>query len=185
MLAIDAHSAPASSDDAWEQAAFHELHGRSLHGFALIVALGDEDAAARCASASIDAGMARLAELRHPERAAAWLRADVLRRIQRRGGDRPTRSVDAVAALGVDGPVLVALSALSSTQRAALVAADVERLDPRDVAVVVRRSGARVDRLLVAARRRYLAAYLAAAPRDLADGAISQHVATTAHRAMG
>ncbi len=184
MQAIDAPSAPASSDDAWERAAFHELHGRSLNGFALLVTLERPAVAARRASESINSGMARLDELRHPERAAAWLRADLLARTPRRAEpmEQPTSDL---AALGVDTGVLAGLAALSPRERAALVAADVERLDLRDVATIVGRSGARLDRLLIGARRRYLARYLASTPKHAIAGSIGDHVAATARRALG
>src|SRR5262245_49203152 len=60
--------------------AFRELHGRRLHGFALLLTLGDRAEAARLASDALDAGVARVDELRHPERAAAWLRRRVVDR---------------------------------------------------------------------------------------------------------
>ena len=184
MQAIDAPPAPASSDDAWERAAFHELHGRSLNGFALLVTLESPAVAALRASESISVGMARLDELRHPERAAAWLRADLLGRTRRRAAPLEQSASD-LAAIGVDAAVLAGLAALSPRERAALVAADVERLDPRDVATIVGRSGARLDRLLVGARRRYLVRYLASMPKHAIGGSIGDHVAATARRALG
>lgn len=181
MPAIEAAIAPAPSDDAWERAAFHELHGRSLHGFALLMMLGERDAAGRCAGEAIASGMSRLDELRHPERAAAWLRSDVLDRLPRPHGGRAAD----LEALGVSASVVAGLAALTRTQRAALVAADVERLGARDVATIAGRSGARLERLLVNARRRYLAAYRASSPPRTAGGTIADHVATTARRALG
>src|ERR687895_367576 len=56
------------------RAAFRELHGRRLHGFALLLTLGDRERAASLASDALAAGQLRVDELRHPERAAAWLR---------------------------------------------------------------------------------------------------------------
>ncbi len=182
---IEAASAPASSDDAWERAAFHELHGRSLHGFALLMMLGRHAPAGRCAGESIAAGMSRLDELRHPERAAAWLRRDLLGRLPRLGEGRASDEAEALEVLGVDASVRAGLAALSQTQRAALVAADVERLGMRDVAMITGRSGTRLDRLLVDARRRYLEAYRTAAAPHATGGSIANHVATTARRALG
>lgn len=181
----EAATASALSEDAWERAAFHELHGRTLHGFALLMMLGETAAASRCAGESIAFGMSRLDELRHPERAAAWLRRDVLRRLPRRD-DRPAADrLPDLDVLGVDASVLAGLAALTRTQRAALVAADVERLGSRDVATVAGRSGARLDRLLTAARRRYLEAYRTESPPRAIGGSIADHVATTARRALG
>jgi len=183
MQVIDAPTAPVSPDDAWERSAFHELHGRSLNGFALLLTMESAAVAAHRAGESIDAGMARLDELRHPERAAAWLRADLLARSRRRVASQPRPNGD-LAALGVDAGVLAGLAALTPRERAALIAADIERLDPRDVATIAGRSGARLDRLLVGARRRYLVRYLATGPEQTIRGTISDHVAATARRAL-
>jgi DNA-directed RNA polymerase specialized sigma24 family protein len=185
LPAPEAAIAPAPSDDAWERAAFHELHGRSLHGFALLMMLGDRDTAGRCAGEAIASGMSRLDELRHPERAAAWLRRDVLARLPGRQRKLASDQLAALDGLGVAASVVAGLAALTRTQRAALVAADVERLGMRDVATVTGRSGTRLDRLLVDARRRYLAAYRASSPPRTIGGSIADHVATTARRALG
>ena len=88
--------------------------------------------------------MAHVDELRHPERAAAWLRAHVAKgaaSIRRREG-----RVVAVAlgGLGADPAVVAGLAALDMSERAAFIAASIETLDPRDVAVVVERDGARL-----------------------------------------
>ena len=96
------------------RAAFRDLHGTRLHGFALLITLGDRARAARLAGEAIAAGTARMTELRHPERAAAWLRRRVTRNAGRSG--RPSRrraageGRQALEALGADpaairGPV--------------------------------------------------------------------------------
>ena len=60
-----------------------------LHGFAILVTLGDRRAAERAAGFALAAGAEQAAALRHPERAAAWLRARTLRTLGSRGcGDR-------------------------------------------------------------------------------------------------
>src|SRR5690606_20820527 len=74
------------------RAAFDELHGSRLHGFALLLTLGDRARAARLAGEALAAAEPRIDALRHPERAAAWLRAHVVRsshRPSRRGTDVP------------------------------------------------------------------------------------------------
>src|SRR6187431_2709085 len=72
-LAAHPDRSPNSNPDVL-RAAFRELHGRRLHGFALLLTLGDRPGAARLASEALAAGAMRVDELRHPERAAAWLR---------------------------------------------------------------------------------------------------------------
>ena len=143
------------------RAAFRDLHGTRLYGFALLVTLGDRARAARLTSDALAAGTARTEELRHPERAAAWLR----RQVMRHAGRGPS-SVDRSAAapglaleeMGVDAPVFAGLSVLTTRERGALVADSVEGLDQGDVATVVGVDGARLDRLLGKARDRYAVA---------------------------
>ncbi len=175
----------APTDDARVRAAFHELHGRSLHGFALLLVLGDQGVAARLAGRALGLGAGRLDELRHPERAAAWLRAEVVR------SARPLRSADLrpsavpLGGLGAGHGVIAGLAALSTVERAGLIASHVERLDPRDVAVIVRRDGSRLRDLLRAARRRYLAAFLSAEPEAVVEGPVADQLRDVAVRTIG
>lgn len=169
------------------RAAFHELHGSRLHGFALLLTLGDRPAAARLAADALADGSARTPELSHPERAAAWLRARVLDRYRaprRDRGPAPSDRVQAVAELGVTEAVLSGLAALDARERAALIAGTLERLDPRDVATIVRRDGRRLERLLVRARRRYLLAFEPPAGDFLDRGPIAQRLRAAAARAL-
>lgn len=166
--------------------AFRDLHGSRLHGFALLLTLGDRSSAAQLAAEAIAAGADRLGELRHPERAAAWLRARVVRGA---GGDdrrlRASQRLAALAELGVGPAVLAGLSALSRSERAGLIATAIERLDRRDVAGIVGRDGDRLDSLLRRARRRYLAG--AAATTDALEGPpgpIRERIAASAARTM-
>jgi DNA-directed RNA polymerase specialized sigma24 family protein len=172
-----------------ERAAFRELHAARLYGFALIVALGDRAWAAVLATDAIDAGMARVAELRHPERAAAWLRERVL------AAHRPDHHTSsavvaqhaaALEEIGIDERVGRALAALSPKERAALVADEVERFDPLDTATIVRHRGRRLVRLLVRARRRYAAAFGdgPTASAGFGDGPLARRVRAIAARAL-
>jgi DNA-directed RNA polymerase specialized sigma24 family protein len=166
--------------------AFGEVHGSRLHGFALLITLGDRSLARRLAGDALAAGMGRVDELRHPERAAAWLRRRVVRSLPRR--ERPHSLVDRRAALdelGVDGAVIAGLSALDARQRAALVAADVERLDLRDVATIIGTDPARLESLLRRARGRYLAGHVATAGTELHQGPISDRLRAAAARTLG
>lgn len=133
------------------RAAFRDLHGSRLHGFALLVTLGDQALAARLASEAVAEGSDRIDELSHPERAAAWLRRHVMGAI---GGQLPDSVATAAGrratleALDADAVAFASLAALDVRERAALAAYTVERLDLRDVATIVGIDGARLERLL-------------------------------------
>ena len=166
------------------RAAFRDLHGSRLHGFALLVTLGDRARAARLAGDALTAGALSAAELRHPERAAAWLRRrvahDAGRRRGRVGRPRAGDGPMALDPLGVDAAAFAGLSALSPRERAALVADSVERLDRGDVATVAGVEGMRLDRLLRRARERYVAAVSA----RIADGSAGNGPMATRIRAV-
>lgn len=189
MQAADRRPAEASPGPAGPQllhAAFRDLHGRRLHAFALLLTLGDRGMAAELASEAIAAGSDHLSELRHPERAAAWLRA----RIVRAAGptDRRLGAAERLASLSdlhVGPAALAGLSALTRLERAGLIATAVERLDRRDVALIVGRDGDHLDTLLRRARRRYLNG-ATATPDELdgPPGPIGQRVAESAARTM-
>jgi DNA-directed RNA polymerase specialized sigma24 family protein len=158
MLAADTPdpSAPVPSAELVD-AAFRELHGSTLHGFALLVTLGDRRRAAILTADALRAAVEHLPNLRHPERAAAWLRRRVTRSARR--DERRLAADDRLAALSdlaVTPAALAGLAALSPLERAGLVAIAIERLDRRDVATIVGRDGDRLDLLLRSARRRYL-----------------------------
>lgn len=176
-----------SAPDAPMQAVFRALHGRRLHGFALLLILGDRRLAARLSADALACADPHLAQLRHPERAAAWLRARVLRRMPRRSPPpSPAEERAALELLGADAATVGGLAALGSRERAALIAADIERLDPRDVETIVARRGAALERLLVRARRRYVEAYAAAgtAAGAHAEGPLVRRVRSVAERTM-
>ena len=171
------------------RAAFRDLHGTRLHGFALLVTLGDRARAARLTAEALAAGMAQAAELRHPERAAAWLRRRITRAAERGGGTVRRRSADqdrqALAELGVDAAIFAGLSGLTTRQRAALVADSVERLDRGDVATVVGINGARLDRLIRSVRARYAVAVAHALDDEsAADGPTAARLRAVAARAL-
>jgi hypothetical protein len=139
--------------------AFRELHGRRLHGFALLLTLGDGALGARLAAAAMTEASEHASEHRHPERAAAWLRSRVVRSMPRRHEPpSPAEERAALDPLGVDPAVTDGLAALGTRERAALIAADLERLDWRDIETVTGLRGARLERTLLRARRRFMAA---------------------------
>jgi hypothetical protein len=175
----------ASLDE--QRDAFRSLHAERLHGFAILLALGDREQAAYLAAEALAAGALRHDELRHPERAAAWLRARVLRHL--RVHRSPTLDHErraALATLGLSEQAIDALAVLSAPERAALIAERVESFERLDIATVVDDHGRRLGRLLARARARYAAAF-AAAP-DLAgeatDGPLAARIRAIADHAM-
>ncbi len=168
------------------RSAFRELHGPRLHGFALLLTLGDRPRASRLAADALRAAEGDLASHRHPERAAAWLRAHVLRAAGRRSGR--VSSIDRRAGLeelGVNDTARAGLTALNTRERGAVIAASIERLDPLDVAAIVGREGARLESLLRRARTRYLDGAATASPdANLASGPITERVRESATRAF-
>ncbi|PZR64891.1 MAG: hypothetical protein DLM71_00870, partial [Chloroflexi bacterium] len=148
---------PADAQPDQLAAAFRELHGARLHAFALLLTLGDAPLAATLAAGTLQRGAARAEDLRHPERAAGWLRRRVLHDAMALGaGERQTgRRLSTLQPLGVDETTYAALARLSIVDRAAVIASLAERLDRRDVdAIVGGNPNERADR----ARSRYLAA---------------------------
>lgn len=189
--------APSETDSSTERAkqdemlqdAFRELHGPRLHGFALLLMLGDQATAARLAAGALAAGAVRAAELSHPERAAAWLRWRIVRAAGRGGrrtsGPQHDRRRAALEELGVDDAALAGLRALDVRERAALVAGTIERLDRRDVATIVGMDGGRLERLVQRARRRAMGAAAARIePGAREDGPIAARIQSIAARTM-
>ncbi len=181
--------AAASITDARE--AFRELHGPRLHGFAILLTPDDDHRAAQLAADALADGMTRVRELTHPERAGAWLRARVVRaarRPHRRGGTSGARfEHSSIEELGVTPRAAVALGRLGSLERAALIALVVERFDRGDVATIVGRNGARLDRLVQGALQKFAARHaMAAPPPGLGDasGPMVEAIRQTAQRAM-
>lgn len=169
------------------------MHGQRLHGFALLVTLGNRPVAAAAAARALAAGTRRAAELRHPERAAAWLRGRVLRLLPREPG-RLSRDTEperraALSALGVSDEAFVALASLRTTERAVLVAAAVEGLAERDVESIVGRRGVELRRSLLHARSRYLSVAIGAGsaePNPVAvPDSLAARIADEAARTLG
>jgi DNA-directed RNA polymerase specialized sigma24 family protein len=174
------------------RAAFREVHGPGLYGFALLLMLGDRSHADPIAATTLAEGVARVSQLRHPERAAAWLRGRVVRAARRtlEGGRQSRTDRRAVLSqLGLSEPAIATLEGLSLDDRAAIVAWVVERFSPVDVAVILDRDLERTRRDLRTARRRYLADathWLAGLSSDaLPGGAITARVEEMAARALG
>jgi hypothetical protein len=153
----------------------------------LLLTLGDTRRAAQLAGQALAEGSSDVDRLRHPERAAAWLRSRVVRTW--RGGTGPRHgaaNADALEQVGAEPAVVAGLAALDRIERAALVASAIERLDVRDVGVIVGREGRSLQRLLAGARARYAAAFVAAMPDAPAgDGPLATRLHDLARRTIG
>ncbi len=190
VRAISSLASSATRQGALLGAAFRDLHGARVHGFALLVTLGEQARAATIASDALAAGAENAASLRHPERAAAWLRARVVLAARH----RPLRSRQAswaarraaLAPLGADERALAGLAALTVVERAALVALDVEHLDSRDAEAALGLSTAALERVAIRARRSYAAAWIAAGDSSAppGDGDLGRRVRKAADQAL-
>jgi DNA-directed RNA polymerase specialized sigma24 family protein len=152
---------------------FVELHADRLLGFAMLVTLGDATLAGRLSAEALAKGVERVEQLRHPVRAAAWLRATVTKAAGQPawGHQRPseTERRDALRPLGVEPAIYDALASLDVRARAAMVATAVEGFSAADVYEIVG-SDDRVRN----ARRDYMTAYLAAAASREATEAVGE-----------
>lgn len=172
--------------------AFHDLHGSRLHGFALLVTLGDAARAEQAAGEALAASDELAPALRHPERAAAWLRSRALRTLRHAPRDAAVSDESrraALAKLGVDATTYLGLSALSVEARAALVASAIERFETIDVEAILGAGPSPTRHAISAARAGYLAAIAAspdgqAAPSDRESGPLATRVGEVASRAM-
>ena len=176
-------SGPVPPERSALEAAFRELHGRRLHGFALLLTLGDSERAAVLAGEALTAGSTRVAELRHPERAAAWLRARVTSRANRVADPTP-RSAAATSALGVDGATLHGLAVLDVRTRAAVIGRIVEGLDMRDVGTIVARDGRDLGRIIDRGMERYATARATMADQGNDAGPTVELIRSIARRAI-
>jgi DNA-directed RNA polymerase specialized sigma24 family protein len=158
------YALPVEAEDAEQlQATSLDAYAARLHGFALLLTVGDEPRAAAAAIAALEAGE-RAAELQHPEQAAAWLRRQVIAELRRTWPTPSLPPEERRAALGrmaVGEPLISALESMSAEHRAALVAGTIEGLGMADVATTldtdlagayVAVEGARLDYMTAAER---------------------------------
>jgi hypothetical protein len=183
----------AETPDPALAVAFRALHGSRLHGFAILVSLGKTELAEQATSEALAAGAAQASVLRHPERAAAWLRARVFRSLRQtaaRGKRVPApEQQEALAALGTSETVTSGLSGLSLEGRAALVASAIERFEPIDVETILGLSAATTRKVVAASRDRFLKAVLATQPETSGAetpprGELAARVQAVAEQAM-
>ena len=153
----------------------------------MLVTLGDRQSAELVAGFALAAGANQAAALRHPERAAAWLRARALHTLhQRRSIGRKTAGDvrrATLATLGVDEAAYRGLAALSLDARAALVASAIERFDAIDIETILDTSPAAARHAVAEARERYVryASSTAQAERDEPDDSPSGELASRVH----
>ncbi len=148
--------------------AFAEEHVQKLRAFALIIALGDARAATAAADSALREGGRRAGSGRPPPSADAWLRHRVLRTLHPPARQlRRTFSRDEVIGeerrsvlrrLGASDVALEGLTALSPVERAAVVAAWVERLEPAALQQALGLGRAASRRVLARGFRKYTSA---------------------------
>jgi hypothetical protein len=136
-----------------------------------------------------------LADLRHPERAAAWLRSVAVVSLGAGRSREPENSRrETLHALGVTNAAFDGMAGMDVRERAAFVAASVERFDPLDVETILRTDAGTARRLVDRARRHYLVAAGAAigrepkpgdVPFDAPPGGLTRHVEALAEAALG
>lgn len=184
VLSAPPLSQPGIADEARSRDAFRELHGRRLHGFALLLTLGGRSEAAGLTAGALADGLDRIDTLRHPERAAAWLRARVLARAGRTR--RSPAGIGVLEELGARRSVVDALDELGKRERAAVIARLVEGLELRDVGTIIGREGRALDRVLDRGIRRYVAALGAIDPQERQRGGpVTRRLEDAARRVIG
>jgi DNA-directed RNA polymerase specialized sigma24 family protein len=159
------YALPVAAHKADElQAAVSDAHAARLHGFALLLTVGDEPRAAAAAIAALEAGREGIPEMQDPQRAAAWLRREVIGELRRTWPTPhlpPQERRAALGRMGVVEPLISALEGMSAERRAALVAGTIEQMGMADVATMLDTDtggayraveGARLDYITTAAR---------------------------------
>jgi DNA-directed RNA polymerase specialized sigma24 family protein len=181
--------------DAAAERAFVDKHGARLRGFALLLTLGDAQAAEAATRTALNAGGRRAGRGDVPRMADGWLRQRALgaihppltqlRRIFSRNEPVAQDRRNALRDLGVSDVALEGLIALSPVERAAVVAVGVEGFGADRLARVLNVGPAASRRVLARGFRHYFAAadaILSEKPwaRREQPGEIAQLVSTTA-----
>jgi hypothetical protein len=139
--------------------------------------------------------VSRLGDLRHPERAGAWLRSAALASLVS-GRPRESEAVrrETLRALGVTDAAFDGMAGMDVRERGAFVAAIVERFEPLDVETILRSDPRTSRRLVDRARRHYLVAAGSAIGReprlgdaspDAPPGGLTRHIEALAEAALG
>jgi DNA-directed RNA polymerase specialized sigma24 family protein len=153
------HALPVEAEDAEQlQAASWDAHAARLHGFALLLTVGDQPRAASAAIAALEAGAER-AESQDSDQAAAWLRREVIGELRRTWPtpQLPPEERHAVLhRMGVADPLISSLEGMSAERRAALVVSTIEGMAMADVANTLDTDLGDAYRVVEAARLDYL-----------------------------
>ena len=150
----------AAKDADERHAALWDTHAARLHGFALLLTVGDEPRATAAAVAALEAGE-HAAEMPLREGAAGWLRREVISELRRTWPTPnllPAERRGALRRMGVTEPLMSSIESISADGRAALVAGAIEGLGMPDVAITLDTDLAGARRAVEEARREYLAA---------------------------
>jgi hypothetical protein len=166
------------------------MHASRLHGFALLLTIGDEARAAGAAAAAMRAGAKRAEELRHPERAAGWLRHQVINELRRTWPAVVVTPIEWHAALRrmrASDVLISALEGMTVERRAALVAGTIEGMDLADVATILDTDLVRAGRAVEGSRREYLetAARMALPAEGAAPGPLAERIREITARTIG
>jgi DNA-directed RNA polymerase specialized sigma24 family protein len=163
-VATEPHADQARPSVESELAAFRELHGTRLQAFATLVTVGDGPLAAALVADALLAAAHHADDLQHPERAAAWLRHHVTKgAMRRRPADLPQPAAEwrhsTLREMRISRAAQSGLEALPVRERAALVAAELEGLEPLDVGVVTGQRDQQLWKTLSRARLHFAEAF--------------------------
>ena len=183
------HALPVEAEDAEQlQAASWDAHAARLHGFALLLTVGDEPRAAAAAIAALEAGAER-AESQNSDQAAAWLRREVIGELRRTWPTpqlQPEERHAALHRMGVADPLISSLEGMSAERRAALVVSTVEGMAMADVANTLDTDLGDAYRVVEAARLDYLttALQVTAPGRAETPGPLARRISEIQARAI-
>ena len=156
------HALPIEAVDAEQlQVAFWDAPAARLHGFALLLTVGDEPRAAAAARAALEAGDEHAAEMQPPEQAAVWLRRQLISELRKTWPTPylpPQERRAALGRMGVVEPLISSLEGMSAEGRAALIASTIEGMGMADVATTLDTDLGGAYRAVEGARRDYLTA---------------------------
>jgi len=153
------YALPVEAEDAEQlQAASWDADAARLHGFALLLTVGDAPRAAAAAIAALEAG-AEHAESQDSDQAAAWLRREVIGELRRTWPTPylpPHERHAVLSRMGATDALISSLEGMSAERRAALVVGSIERMPMADVASTLDTDLGDAYRAVEGARLEYL-----------------------------
>ena len=183
------HALPVEAEDAEQlQAASWDAHAARLHGFALLLTVGDQPRAASAAIAALEAGAERAAS-QDSDQAAAWLRREVIGELRRTWPTpqlQPEERHAVLHRMGVADPLISSLEGMSAERRAALVVSTIEGMAMADVANTLDTDLGDAYRVVEAARLDYLTTTLqvTAPGRTETPGPLARRISEIQARAI-